>query len=145
MPATAEGVATKPVQRYDASEMKRLFTVKEANALLPAIRPRIAELMAIRQRIHARQPALAQVVNTQPRANGGNRAASDTVADLDRFERLIGEINELGCLLKDINMGLIDFPAEMGDRLVYLCWQYGEDEVEWWHDLETGYAGRRPL
>lgn len=125
--------------------MSRLFTIEEANALLPAIEPRVAELLAIRQRISKRQPALARVIHNEPRTNGGNRAASDTVVDLERFERLINEINSRGCLLKDVNTGLIDFPAEIGGRVVYLCWQYGEDEVSWWHDLEAGYAGRQPL
>lgn len=125
--------------------MSRLFTVEEANALLPTIEPRVAELLAIRQRISKRQPALARVIHDESRTNGGNRAASDTVVDLKRFERLINEINSLGCLLKDVNTGLIDFPAEIEGRVVYLCWQYGEDEVSWWHDLEAGYAGRRPL
>lgn len=125
--------------------MSRLFTVEEANALLPEIRPRIAELIAIRQRVRDRQPALARIIHTDYPTNGGNRAASQTVVDLERFERLINEINELGCLLKDVNVGLVDFPAEINGREVYLCWQYGEDKVEWWHDVEAGYAGRRPL
>lgn len=122
-----------------------LFTVEEANALLPRIRPRVAELRAILQRISQRRPALARVIGKLVPTNGGNRAASDTVADLQRFERLIGEINGFGCELKDVNMGLIDFPAEINGRVVYLCWQYGEDEVMWWHELEAGYAGRRRL
>lgn len=125
--------------------MRRLFTVEEANALLPKIEPRVAELLAIRQRINARQPALARVIEEESRTNGGNQAASETVVDLERFEQLITEINGLGCLLKDVNTGLIDFPAEIDGRVVYLCWQFGEEEVRWWHDLEAGYAGRQPL
>ncbi len=122
-----------------------LFTVAEANALLPKLKPRVAELMAIRQRMRERRPALARLISREPVANGGNRAASELAFDLERFERLIREINSLGCLLKDVDTGLIDFPAELNGRVVYLCWQYGEEAVMWWHDLEAGYAGRRPL
>ena len=58
---------------------------------------------------------------------------------------LAEQINELGCELKDIDQGLIDFRTEMDGREVYLCWKLGEERVEWWHELDTGFAGRQPL
>jgi hypothetical protein len=125
--------------------MSRLFTVAEANALLPRIKPKIAELLTIRQRIGNRKSALAGVVENASRSNGGSRAASDTVGDMQRFHALVSEINAFGCLLKDTSVGLIDFPAEMNGRTVYLCWRHGEESVSWWHDLEAGYAGRQPI
>lgn len=62
-----------------------------------------------------------------------------------RMAEIIGEIEELGCLLKDIDLGLIDFPSEMGDEIVFLCWQYGEANVLAWHTIDSGFAQRRPL
>ncbi len=122
-----------------------LFTLEGANALLPWLKPRMAELMAIRQRVSRRQAALESIINQPHGPNGGNRAASEVVADMARFEQLVEEINNQGCLLKDINLGLVDFPAEMGNRIVYLCWQFGEEEIAWWHDVDAGFAGRQPL
>jgi hypothetical protein len=125
--------------------MSRLFTVAEANASLPHIKPRVAELLSIRNRMSKRGPALAGVVDKAARSNGGSRAASDTVDDMQRFRALVSEINAFGCLLKDTSVGLIDFPAELNGRTIYLCWRYGEDTVSWWHELEAGYAGRQPI
>jgi hypothetical protein len=58
---------------------------------------------------------------------------------------LAEQIHEMGCELKGIEEGLIDFRTEMGGREVYLCWKLGEERIDWWHDLETGFAGRQPL
>ena len=62
-----------------------------------------------------------------------------------KAEALIKAIVELGVALKDIEQGLIDFPTERDGRIVYLCWRQGEDEIRFWHELDTGFAGRRPL
>ena len=58
---------------------------------------------------------------------------------------IIGEIEDLGCFLKDIDLGLIDFPYEMGDEVVFLCWQYGEAQVLAWHAIDSGFAQRQTL
>ncbi len=58
---------------------------------------------------------------------------------------MIEQVHELGCEVKDIDMGLIDFRTEMGGKEVYLCWKLGEEHIRWWHELEAGFAARRPL
>jgi hypothetical protein len=122
----------------------RYFTVDEVNALLPRLRDLLGQLNQIREHVIALQPELHRVVEHAP-GNGGGRAASDAVADFQHFDRLIGEINRMGCLLKDVSHGLVDFPAIRDGREVYLCWQLGEPEVRFWHDLDAGFAGRQPL
>ena len=62
--------------------------------------------------------------------------------EIDRFEQ---ELADLGIALKDRRLGLVDFPSELGGRQVWLCWRLGEPEVQFWHDLDAGFAGRQPL
>jgi hypothetical protein len=73
----------------------------------------------------------------------------DAQAGLERSAEAVSglaeEVQEMGCELKGIEEGLIDFRAEMGGREVYLCWKFGEGRIDWWHELDTGFAGRQPL
>ena len=61
------------------------------------------------------------------------------------FSELVQEIESLGVLVKDLGTGLVDFPHELDGRIVYLCWKPDEDEIGWWHEVDTGFAGRHPL
>ena len=65
--------------------------------------------------------------------------------DFERFDALIHQIQDTGVLIKDINIGLLDFPALRDEREVYLCWQYGEDEITFWHEIDAGFAGRQSI
>jgi len=67
------------------------------------------------------------------------------VQDFEKLDALVHRIQGTGALLKDINMGLLDFPALREGREVYLCWQYGESDIAYWHEVEAGYAGRQPI
>jgi hypothetical protein len=67
------------------------------------------------------------------------------VPDFEKFDALIHEIQSSGVLIKDINLGLLDFPALRSGQEVYLCWKYGEGEIAFWHEIEAGFAGRRPI
>jgi hypothetical protein len=62
-----------------------------------------------------------------------------------RVKRSVERIQGTGVLVKDLNRGLLDFPAERDGRIVFLCWQYGEPTVAYWHDIDAGFVGRRPL
>ena len=77
--------------------------------------------------------------------NGGSKAGSEYVLLLQRFNASLSFIQELGCELKDLDQGLIDFPSYRDGKLVYLCWKRGEPRVEFWHDIEAGFAGRQRL
>jgi hypothetical protein len=122
----------------------RYFTVDEANALLPTIRPMVAALLEARQRIVDAQPELWPVLEKAV-GNGGSAKATAVLADFEIVDKNVKAIMALGLELKDVNSGLVDFLAQRDGREVYLCWRYNEPTVAHWHDLEAGFAGRRPL
>lgn len=77
--------------------------------------------------------------------NGGGHEATPLLNDLQTLNTRLRRFQELGIQLKDVERGLVDFPAWREDREVFLCWHLGEDEVRYWHDLDSGFAGREPL
>jgi hypothetical protein len=124
--------------------MTRYFTLQEANETLDTIRPWMDEIQTIRQKILANQPEAWPAIERSA-GNGGNRALSNMVLDFEKLDALVHRVQEAGAILKDINMGLLDFPATREGREVYLCWQYGEGDIAYWHEVEAGYAGRQPI
>ncbi len=124
--------------------MPRYFTLQEANETLNFIRPLMEEVQKIRRKVLKNQPEAWPAIEKSA-GNGGNRALSNLVQDFEKFDALIHRIQETGVLIKDINLGLLDFPALKNGREVYLCWQYGEGEIAFWHEVEAGFAGRQPI
>ena len=124
--------------------MPHYFTLQEANETLATIRPLMDEVQTIRQKILANQPEAWPAIEKSA-GNGGNRALSNMVQDFEKFDALIHLIQDTGVLIKDINSGLLDFPALRDGQEVYLCWQYGEGEIAFWHEVEAGFAGRQPI
>ena len=122
---------------------ERHFDVDEANALLPAIDPALRRLREARDRLTNEQ-AHDALSGAAP-GNGGGTPGREVGEAFLEVRELLGELLGLGIVVRDVDRGLIDFPAIRDGREVYLCWQLGEDEVAFWHDLETGFAGRRPL
>jgi hypothetical protein len=123
---------------------QRYFTLQEANKTLNLIRPWMDEVQAIRLKVLKNQPEAWPAIEKSA-GNGGNRALSNMVRDFEKFDTLIHRIQDMDVLIKDINLGLLDFPALKDGREVYLCWQYGEDDIAFWHEIEAGYAGRQPI
>jgi hypothetical protein len=130
---------------------ERYFTPEEANALLDEVRP-IAEALVAHRRAMAvtatRQARLVQRIA----GNGGDFDPQEPRTLEEEFQRedqavvrCVEELQRLGVLVKDLDRGLVDFPALRGEEEVLLCWQVGEDEVAFWHGLEEGFAGRKPL
>ena len=124
--------------------MSRYFTLPEANEVLNSIRPLMDAIQEIRQATLKKQPEAWPAIEKSA-GNGGNRALSNMVQDFEKLDALVHQIQDLGVLIKDINLGLLDFPALKDGREVYLCWQYGEDEIAFWHEVEAGFAGRQPI
>jgi hypothetical protein len=120
------------------------FTVEEANALLPKLRPIVADLLAARQRIVDAQPEVWPMLEKAV-GNGGSKKAGAVLADFEIVQKNVKDIEAMGLELKDVNTGLIDFRSEREGREVYLCWRYDEPRVAHWHDLDAGFAGRQPL
>ena len=127
----------------------RLFTLDEALALLPTVRQLLTEIQARRREIEERSAALDRLLA----ATGGNgylaadvtRAREALAQAAGQLQRLMTDLDETGAELKGIDEGLIDFRAQREGREVYLCWRLGEECIAYWHDLDTGYAGRQPL
>src|ERR1044071_593421 len=124
----------------------KLFTVDEANSLLPSVRPIVSSV----QRSHRRNQSyktIAQQAAEGAEHGGGGTSHGDRYAHLlIRLSGGAGKLESLGIQLKDYARGLIDFPSMRDGRVVLLCWKADEgDQVEWWHDVEAGFAGRQPL
>ena len=129
----------------------RHFTPEEANAELDEVRPLVEQLVATRQ-VHAAALERQEELEGKIRGNGGGIPPAElasATAEVDgvarRLARLVDEITEHGTQVKDLDTGLIDFPALRHGETVLLCWQLGEDEIAWWHRIEDGFAGRRAL
>lgn len=129
----------------------RHFTPDEANALLAEVRPVAEELVKHRRSMTEAAARRAQLV-TRIAGNGGDFDPAEARADAELFEREAGaaarcveRLEALGVLVKDLDRGLVDFPAVHEGEDVLLCWQAGEDEVAFWHGADEGFAGRKPL
>jgi hypothetical protein len=129
----------------------RHFTPDEANAALEQVRP-LVERMVERRREHVAALERQEELEGHIRGNGGGippAELAEAAAEVDRLERelarVVDEVVELGAQVKDLDEGLIDFPALRAGETVLLCWKLGEPEIGYWHTLDGGFAGRRPL
>jgi len=129
----------------------RHFTPEEANAALAEVRP-IVERMVTHRRAHVEALERQEKLEGRIRGNGGGippATLADAAEAVEREARAladtIDEIVEHGAEVKDIDEGLIDFPALRRGETVLLCWRLGEDEIRYWHTVEEGFAGRREL
>jgi hypothetical protein len=124
----------------------KLFTVEEANSLLPNVRPIVHHIQRAHRRLSAFQSA-AKYAAEGAESGGGGMAGGLRYADrLMELSVGAGQLEALGIQLKDYDNGLIDFPSMRDGRVVLLCWKADEgDNIEWWHDVEAGFAGRQPL
>ena len=135
----------------EAYEPRKIFTVERANAVLPLVRSIARDLAQLSQEVIERRERLALL------SGGRTSAAKDLYSeelaqieeelekDSERLHAYVEELRELGVEPKNGPEGLIDFPAMMDGRLVFLCWKLGEPEVLHWHELEAGFAGRQVL
>ncbi|HEY5983821.1 MAG TPA: DUF2203 domain-containing protein [Anaerolineales bacterium] len=122
----------------------RLFTVDEAKEAIKLIRPLIGEILRIRADVLSRQPELWTAMQ-RAAGNGGSADLSRLAKDFDRLDKLVHRILDSGAEIKDLGEGLVDFRASRRDQTVYLCWKYGEEDLAFWHDMEAGFSGRKPL
>ncbi len=129
----------------------RHFTPEEANAQLEQVRPLVEQLVSVRAE-HVAALERQEELEAKIRGNGGGippaelaSATAEVDAIARRLAQLVDEISGLGAQVKDLDSGLVDFPARCSGETVLLCWQLGEDEIAWWHTVADGFAGRRPL
>jgi hypothetical protein len=126
---------------------QKLFSPEEANELIPRLELLIREMQAALKNLRARVAELAinddrlvnltlpEIIERYPELKGPGEAMAEAVS----------QIEELGCFLKDVDQGLVDFPFDNGDEIAFLCWQYGEPSLIAWHSIEGGFSGRQPL
>lgn len=130
------------------SDAPKLFTLDEATALLPVLRPILRSIQAGKRELEELHAAIESI--TPAMATNGH-ATRVTEIELKMAERLraindsINQITAMGVELKDLDLGLVDFPSIRDDRVVYLCWSVDEPEIAFWHELDAGVAGRQPL
>jgi hypothetical protein len=127
------------------------FTPEEANALLPEVRPVAERLVAHRRAMAVMAARRARYVQ-RIAGNGGDFDPQEQRTLEEEFERegaavaaCVAQLEELGVLVKDLDRGLVDFPALRNGEEVLLCWEVGEDEIAFWHGVDEGFAGRKPL
>ena len=129
----------------------KIFTVEEANRLLPSLEPLLRRLQAKHQQLRDRQQML-EGFRAKASRDGGGAPGADIASARTEIVRLLAEIQadvkdieDWGCVVKDLDRGLVDFPSRRGSDEVYLCWHLGETAINYWHGLQEGFAGRKPL
>jgi hypothetical protein len=123
---------------------ERLFTLAEAQGLIPQLRSLIEEISEAWNRIRELNPEI-QKARDAAAFDGFSKSGVEYVEAVSHLMLLIHQVKDMGVILKDADKGLCDFPYMRQGRVVYLCWQLGEERIEYWHDIEAGFAGREPL
>ena len=122
----------------------RYYTLDEARATLPQVKALMADVQAARREILRVKPEAWPGLKMAS-YNGGSRAAGEIAVHFARLERGVKGILELGVFVKDVDQGLVDFLDKRDGREIFLCWQHGEDDIAFWHEVNAGYAERQPL
>ncbi len=130
--------------------MPRLFTLDEANSFIQVLQRDLGRLRELRNDSRPTRDALTRV-EQKGKSNGKDLAIEihELQEKLEAWraeaDAILATIVDIGCEIKDIEQGLVDFPSERQGRTVYLCWKLGEDRIEYWHELSAGFGGRQPL
>jgi len=122
----------------------RIFSIAEANDLVPTLAGIFDVIRAERAAIDSLLPEI-RLAAERRRENGGSPQGARYMEALERVSTELERVAELGILVKDVDQGLCDFPFRHKGKLVLLCWQHGESEVAWWHDLDSGFRGRQAI
>ena len=129
-----------------------IFDLERAERLLPQLEQLLRAALEEKKRLSSFGREQAQMIE-RIILLGGSRMNPARFADSkrakeesgSRLREVVEEIEGLGCVLKDLDIGLVDFPCRVGERELYLCWKLGEPRIQFWHSVEEGFAGRKPL
>lgn len=132
--------------------MSKVFTLEEAQGWIPRLQEWLQTAIQAKDDVVAAEKEL-QAINTRIHLLGGMELNPSEIAEkrlvkdrgIERLKEAMERIEESGCLVKDLDIGLIDFPAKLGMDEVYLCWKLGEPRIEHWHYTHEGFAGRKPI
>ena len=122
----------------------RYFTISEARSLLPRVRGLTEEMVLLARQLHGFHPQIRGLAE-RGGENAGSPEGTRYLTYLLRMQDCVGRIRRLGCVVKGVEDGLVDFPHLKDGREVYLCWRLGEDDIHFWHETDAGFAGRVPL
>jgi hypothetical protein len=132
--------------------MPKRFTLPEAEGLLPEIEKTMREAVSLKSEYEQAESSVQSVTQRVIMLGGvlvdreavrGNKLRRDTTAE--RLKVVLEKIQEFGCVVKDLDIGLVDFPTEFRGQEVYLCWKMGEPGIQFWHGIHEGFAGRKPI
>lgn len=130
----------------ERTENLKLFTVDEANRLLPAVEPILMQIRSCHLKVQSFRENAAAAAEGAELGGGGMEGGSNYVQALIDLSKQAIKIDEMGVQIKDFARGLIDFPSQRDDRVILLCWQLDDGpQIEWWHELEGGFSGRQRL
>ena len=125
-------------------EPEHIFTLSEANGMLAELRPLMEDLRGEWDSIKSLNPEI-QKIRDKAIFDAYSPHGVEYVESVSHLMLVMGQVRDMGVIVKDLDTGLCDFPYLREDRVVYLCWRLGEDGIEYWHDREAGFAGREPL
>jgi len=126
-----------------ARRFQKHYTRDEARALLPKLRDWLGRLDCLRLDLEKNERRLAGLMASGQ--DTGGDLVNQSVKLLSEIKHLLQEFQDREIVIKDLSRGLVDFPALIGGREVFLCWEKDEDDVEFWHEIDSGFAGREPL
>ncbi len=127
---------------------RQLFTVEEANLRLPLVKAIVRDIVTLFSDLHDRRERLNELRNRSEQSDYRDEVEameSELERDIETLDTYVAELAELGVELKDPLTGLVDFRTTVDEREAYLCWKLGEETIGWWHELDTGVSGRRPV
>jgi hypothetical protein len=132
--------------------MSRRFTLEEAQGFLPQIEKGLREVLSLKSQYEEAESSIQSFAH-RVMMMGGVLVDRKTVADnkarrdgvLERLKTALEGIQEVGCIVKDLDMGLVDFPTLFRGKEVYLCWKLGEVDIRFWHSVDEGFAGRQKI
>ena len=127
-----------------AEHFSRLFTVREANALIPKLKELLKDVSTHRDAMREKAPHMEPIL-VSAATNGGGKIGSEYGVEAYSLYQAIERIRDTGVLLRDLDTGLLDFPHERDNRIIFLCWMPPEERIEYWHGIQDGFDGRQPL
>lgn len=129
----------------------KIFSVEEANQFIPKLKRLLRELRDLRDEIESKKVEmdLLEIVGSVSRPGGAEESMPKEMEDLNQmageFNKRLEELEDIGCHVKDLDQGLVDFFSVRDGHLIYLCWKEGEDSIQYWHTLDGGFKGRQTL
>lgn len=128
--------------REEGQNLERLFTLSEANCLLPQLEEHLTAVKRGKAILIQTKDEIKRA-SAKAQYGGGSFAGPHYIRALEQINEHLQAIQEMGVLVKELDSGLCDFPCMLDGRVVYLCWKLGEPEIKWWHEVSAGFAGRQ--